>query len=495
MLPDRTEAGDDHVIVIGSGPCGAIAAKVLVDAGIRVTMLEAGLQLPKGVILRAGGHTLLRWRSQQELLSARHRSLGDPSTEWFSSLSPGGLSNYWTAAVPRFAPEDFSDGGRLDARFAWPVSYDDLVPFYGMVEDLLKITGPEVSLPVLPAGRARYRISSPPDWQALGDSMDAPQLTVLPLARGGRWMLARRGSEFNSYHVIVKPLEQSASFELRLGARVDRLLVSDSGDEATGVEYVDVATMRRQTMRARAIVLAAGTIDSTRVLLNSTSRSYPNGLGNDGGLVGRYLHDHPKEWWMVDFERPLTMVDHPLYLAREPYAGSTPLSGSSATIGMATQRQRPKALAHRKSSLFGVQVFSTMVPEDVQGVQLVPNGGDAGGAPIVDIRMRYSDVASATLHAVRERFESVFAAVGNPVRVLPVDWTPRPGASVHFGGTARMHESAEFGVVDKWSRLHRTRNVVVADLSTFTTNPEKNPTLTAMALAARAAGHLVDSSR
>src|SRR4029079_13612361 len=96
----------------------------------RVVVLEAGERPPTGLIVRAAGKTMARWRAHGALTHDRHRAMGDPATEWFSSLSPGGLSNYWTAAVPRFSPEDFTDGGRLDERFAWPVGYHGLVPLH-----------------------------------------------------------------------------------------------------------------------------------------------------------------------------------------------------------------------------------------------------------------------------------------------------------------------------------------------------------------------------
>ena len=133
----------DRVVVIGSGPCGAMAARELSTAGVPVTMLEAGTRPPtRADRARRRPDLVAPAASQAAMITDRHVAAGDPATEWYSSLEPGGLSNYWTAAVPRFAPEDFTDGGRLDERFVWPVSYDELVPFYEVAEELLCITGP-----------------------------------------------------------------------------------------------------------------------------------------------------------------------------------------------------------------------------------------------------------------------------------------------------------------------------------------------------------------
>jgi len=484
-----------RIVVIGSGPSGAMAAHELTRLGTHVMLLEAGLKPPDGLIVKVAGHVLLRWRTGGQLLEDRHVSLGDPQTEWFSSMSPGGLSNYWTAAVPRFAPEDFTDGGRIDERFVWPLTYPELEPYYELAEEVLSISGSTRSLPTLPAGVVRYPSEMPSGWRAVAEASGADRFTVMPLARGGRWIVARRGSEFNSYHVIVKPLETASTFELRLGARVTRIIVDLAVRAATGVEYVDAATGVLSVMRCDAVVLAAGAIDSARILLSSKSPSTDQGLGNDNGVVGRYLHDHPREWWVADFEKPLPLVAHPIYLARQPYAGSQPLRGSSATIGRASTWQRPMEWAHRPGNRFGVQIFGTMIPDEAVGVELLAADARSSAHPRVGLRIRYSDADVATLSAAQANFQSIFADAGYPVKVMPEAWMPRPGSSVHFAGCVRMHENPAFGVLDRWGAIHGTPNVVVADLGAFTTNPEKNPTLTSMALAARAVRHLAEGLR
>jgi choline dehydrogenase-like flavoprotein len=304
-------------------------------------------------------------------------------------------------------------------------------------------------------------------------------------------MVAGRGSEFNSYHIIARPLQRRREFELRLGAHVTRLIQSRFG-AVEGVEYFDIASATLRTIRARAVVLAAGTVDTTRILLSSVSTASPAGLGNEHGLVGRYVHDHPRDWWPVEFERPLTLLSHPLYLARSAYSASPPLSGASATIGLAATRDLAKTWIGRKGRRFGVQVFGTMTPSEDHVIRLAADRVDRFGVPCVEIDIRYDDAARATLSSMRDRFAKVFADAGAPVRLETVDWMPRPGSSVHYAGSVRMHANPELGVLDPWNRIHSCPNVVVADMSSFTTSPEKNPTLTAMALSARAARKLAD---
>lgn len=480
---------DDPVVVVGSGPCGAMAAAELTAAGVPVLMLDAGREPPPGLVVHAAGRTVLRWRSDRALSTNRHEPVGDPAPEWFSSQSPGGLSNYWTAAVPRFAPEDFIDGAAVDERFRWPVTYDDLVPHYEAAEAVLAVSGPTEGLPVLPAGRTRYASRLPSDWQALAEGPMAGQLTTMPLARGARWMIARRGSEFNSYHVVVRPLERERTFELRRGARVRRLHIE--GDSVVGVEYLDAATRRAVVLRARSVVLAAGAVDTATILLASTSSDHPTGIGDSHGLLGRYLHDHPRDWWPVELSRPLTLLDHPAYIGRPAYAGAEPLRSHSLTIGLASARDRPRSMLGRVGARLGVQVFGTMVPSFEGRVSLPPDQRGADGEPRPQLDVRYDGKALATLSDAQERCAALFADAGIRATVHPVDgYVAHPGSSVHYAGCVRMHADAQHGVLDEWNRVRDAPNVVVADLACFTTNPEKNPTLTAMALAGRAARHL-----
>ena len=120
---------DRRVLVIGSGPAGAMAALTLAQEGIPVTRLESGQHVPRGLLVRVAGRNLVRKRPRIED-PRRHVASDDPAAYWYHALCPGGISSHWAGAVPRFAPEDFDEGGRLDERYRWPISYDDLVPYY-----------------------------------------------------------------------------------------------------------------------------------------------------------------------------------------------------------------------------------------------------------------------------------------------------------------------------------------------------------------------------
>ena len=141
---------DPEVVVIGSGPAGAMAASTLVERGIDVLVLDAGHHAPGGLIVRAGGNTLYRRMAWDDYASDRLDPSSPSDVEWYSSLSHGGLSNFWTAAVPRFTPDDFREGERLDVRYRWPITYDALVPFYEVAERFLTVTA-GAPIPGVPA--------------------------------------------------------------------------------------------------------------------------------------------------------------------------------------------------------------------------------------------------------------------------------------------------------------------------------------------------------
>lgn len=480
---------DDEVIVVGSGPCGAFAAAALVERGIPVTLLDAGLRAPQGFVVRLAGKTLYRRKGWAEYSRHRQDPSSDEQLEWISSLSLGGLSNYWTSAVPRYAPDDFTDGARLDERFRWPIAYDDLVPFYERAERELALTAGAPILGV-PPGAVEHEVELPRDWRAVADRAQEHGYGVgaLPMARGGSWMFARRGTEYSSYHCTVARLESSPLFRLIRGAFVLRVEWCSTTGRATSVAYVDRRTGDRHDVHGRAVVLAAGAIDTTAIILRSTSGDFPDGLGNSAGLVGRYLHDHPREWWVVHTAEKLTALSHPVYVARADHDTSEPLMSSSLMLGQTPSwPARVRVYTGGKVSKFGVQVLGTMIPTPEVGVRV----GDWEGARPA-IHLRYDEATLRNMRAARDRVREVLAAggVGSDVPGPFHDLTP--GQSVHYAGTVRMHDDPQFGVLDRWNRMYDVPNVAVVDPSCFTTGPEKNPTLTAMAIAARAADRLAD---
>jgi choline dehydrogenase-like flavoprotein len=485
---------EPDVVVIGTGPTGAMAASALVGRGLDVLVLDAGRDAPGGIVVRAAGNTLYRRMAWADYESDGLAPGSGPGVEWYASHSLGGLSNYWTAAVPRFAPEDFTEGARLDERYRWPLTYADLEPYYGRAEQALTVTAGDPILRV-PSGVSRYRVRLPKPWRTIAAeaARHGNGVGAMPLAKGRPWMIAKRGTEFNSYRCVLQPLlEGSSSLRLLTHAHAVSLNWSSAAGRVESVDYIDTAARTRRTVRARAVVVAAGAIDSTVLLLRSRSDDFPDGVGNSRGLVGAYLHDHPREWWPASTARPLPALAHPVYIARDDWATSAPLMATSLTIGLRSPLQRLRTFYRGSTTGIGVQVFGTMIPMPEPGLTIGPDDPSDPLQLRPRITLRYDDATVANLESARRRLGDVLGSAGLDVNVDGPFHELHPGSSVHYGGSVRMHSDPEFGVLDAWNRMHDVANVAVVDSSCFTTGAEKNPTLTAMALAVRAAERLAD---
>jgi choline dehydrogenase-like flavoprotein len=490
--------GDDRcVVVVGTGPTGAAAAWALHRAGIPVTVLEAGSRSSaRGLTVRAPGMTMLRQRRQLPPPSPPGAPANGAQAHWMYELSAGGLSNHWTCAVPRFAPEDFSEGASLDERYRWPIGYQDLVEHYPDMERILHIGGGGADVQHLPGGVVSRRVPLAPDWGPIVEQARARGhgLTSLPLAYGADWTFTRSGTPFNSFVRMLEPIPASRQFRIVFGAHALRLEWSGERRRATRLIYRDAASGEERAIAADAFVLAAGALGSTRLLMESRSADFPAGLGNTDGVLGRYLHDHPLGKIAVHLGRPLS-IHPPVYLTRGPYDEASRLRGVATILwsGTGLRLRSWSTLTPGRSTHIGFNLFGMFPPDERSGVTLATRR-EPSGAAALDVHLRFDEPIRRTLERGRERLLEILDAAGfRPSTKL---WlVEAPGTSVHFGGTARMHASPRYGMLDAWNRLHAVPNVLVVDAAAFTTGPEKNPTLTAMAIAARACQRLAADLR
>ena len=488
-----------RVVVVGSGPTGAIAAHELVRNGIPTTMLESGVRRPSGLLIRAAGRNVFRSGDELAPSSGAFVAGGDPATQWTFNLALGGLSNQWTGAVPRFSPADFYEGEQLHQRYRWPLDYDDLAPFYADAERLIEVTAATEDVASLPAGQPRYVRSLPADWQRVATvaAKRGQGLTVLPLADGPQWLFARRGTAFNSYTGIIGRLVGHPDFELKVGAHALQIAWSGRRRRIESVLYVDRASGEQHRLDVDAVVVACGALHSTKLLFDSSCADFPDGIGNEHGLLGRYLHDHPKEWWTFTVDRPVSRLAPAAYLTRRPYDESVPLMATAWTLGLSSPRRadRVLSLTGLKTHRVGVQVFGTMRPVAERFVRPHPAAVDEFGLPQLEVTIAFTADELDNVKASRQYLLDLMADAGYMCALDPVDPQLVPGGAFHYGGTARMHRSPQHGVLNEWNRPFAVSNLVVADASCFTTNSEKNPTLTAMALAARATRRLAADLR
>jgi choline dehydrogenase-like flavoprotein len=480
-----------QVVVIGSGPAGAAAARELVKTGIAVTMLEAGTDFQPGLLLRTGGKNLFR-RTPPLREDGGHTVSGDPRTLCYAKLAPGGLSNNWTGAVPRFAPEDFTEGERLHERFRWPVTYADLAPYYDKVERYLDITADPRDVPQMPGGYVSYRNCIPDDWRDVERSANklGQGFTTYPLADGPPNLLVRRGTAFNSYTGVVRPLLALSNFRLKTGAHALQLEWSPTQGKITGVLYHSRQTDRVERIGASAVVVACGPLGSAKLLHNSVSTEFPDGLGNSQGLLGRFIHDHPREWWTFQMDRPRKLLAPAAYMTRLPYVTSPPLLATSWTLGVANLQDRIRSRFGLKGSTVSVQMIGTMIPSEACIARPSTTKKDEFGLPALDVCIRYSDAEVDNVVRARQHLMNLLDDAGCRAVIGEIVPTLFPGTIAHYGGTARMHDNPAYGVTDAWNRVYDAPNVLVCDAACFTTACEKNPTLTVMAIATRAATRL-----
>jgi choline dehydrogenase-like flavoprotein len=467
-------------------------------AGADVLVLESGTERSAlGLTVRVRGFTVLKYR--RPLKQAAHFTpTGDPKALLFEEIAPGGLSNHWSCAVPRFAPEDFADASRAGEAWEWPISYGDIAPWYDRVEPLLHIAGGSREHAQLPAGKVRDAREVRADWESIAAEAERSGRTLAPMpyAYGAETGVTPSGTAFNAFVRLLKPELRSGRLAMRFNARVIRLEWSREQKRVSAVVVRDTRTGSECRLPCRAVMVAAGAIRTPELLLASASADFPDGLGNTHGVLGHYLHDHPLGKLVVDLGTPIS-VHPPLYLTRPTLERAPPLYAAACMQWSGTEMIVESARQGRLARLpwVGFSVFGTMAPTHDDWVAIDPTGPrgkESEGR--LDLHIRHPAEARVALDQARDDVVDILRRAGLAPRIR--NWHVEPvGESKHYGGSCRMHASPRFGMLDSWSRIHAVRNVAVADSSAFTTGPEKNPVLTAMALAARAGHKLAEDLR
>jgi choline dehydrogenase-like flavoprotein len=508
-------------IVVGSGAAGSNMAARLAEGGKRVLILEAGpARRPADLISSTLYARRIKWTGPPVLEDGKN-----PVGYVFNAaFGTGGAAMHHYAVWPRLHPEDFDMRSRHDRGLDWPLKYDDLAAHYDQIQQEAGISGdaakeiwrpagapyPMPGVPVFPQGAAIAR-----GFAKLGKSVAPLPLAVTTTNYRGRAQCLWDGwcdsgcpiGALANPLTIHLPRAAAAGAQLVNDAAVTKILASGDGARAIGVE-VAMKDGSRHTVYAKLVVLAAFAVENPRLLLASANSRHPQGLGNSGGFVGRYIMTHAAGlvYGLFDEEtHPYMGAFGGQLVNQDSYPKTT--HQSSGAFGsyqwMIAQAVKPNDLlgiSTTRADLFGPALHEfmrratsgfagmTAVVEDLPVADnrvTLSTQTDAHGMPIARVTHDTHPESVSLWKASLAEGKEVMAAAG--AREV---WTGPPG-SMHIMGGTIMGTSAASSVTNSYGQLHDIPNLVVAGPGLFPTSGGVNPTFTVHALAARSAARLL----
>jgi len=554
MTVDLTKTYD--AIVVGSGAAGGWAAKVLTEGGLEVLLLEAGPQLnpardflshrwPYQMPYRGFGRPGDRERFYPNQWTAdeytRQLYIEDPDHpyttppdvpfRWVRSRFVGGKLLHWGRNARRLSDFDFRAADRDGYGENWPITYAEMAPYYDKVESFVGVAASVENIPHLPDGKYL-----PPFPLNCGERLvqkAAPTLglgmRVIPKRAAQRTRSIHglaachycghcgRGCDAGAFWDSISDVLPSALQTGKLALRPDsvvREVAAGADGQPRGIVFVDRLTRQHYEARGKIIVLGASALESTRILLNSTSRRWPDGLANSSGVLGRYLMDNwggpgisgllpqLRDRAVINEDGKSSGVDIVAYRnisSRQPdfLRSYTHEGGSGARMFPSAARAMTGYGNRFKRSVrswyttnLGFNTRAEMLARRDNYVEIDRNTVDAWGIPVLRIRARFSDNEFAMARDAVENLQALFRALGaEHVRVTTE--LQAPGSMIHEMGTARMGADPNKSVLNKFNQAHDCKNLFVVDGSSFVTSGGYGPTLTIATLAARAADYIL----
>lgn len=541
------------VIVVGTGCGGAFSAYWLTRAGLKVLNLEYGPEYEEqdlgsfenyaDAYTRLGYAELKRatsrpgpgsWKRAKYFVyddDVKYHTSGE-GWYWRRYRGVGGRSMFWAGVSPRMGPQDFTEANEDGFGPAWPLTYQELEPWYDWLDDNLGRCGPSEDHPSVPAGKPQ-----PPQGLRCGERLmqhvcagltkkypllrytHSPKLIATRETGPGRAPChflgncmegCRNAAKFEAkYHLYPQALA-TGHLTLRANAVVTEVLADPNTGKASGVRYVDRLTLKDYQVRGRVVVMAASTLETPRILLNSKSSAHPGGMANNTGHVGKHLNDHIQgnvSAFLPQLYGHRTYNDDGyLYGVMIPRFTQTyqkqkgfirGWEGRSGT-GKGFDEQIPgfgralkDGIRDHYQARIGLLGFGAKLDNPKTFIELDPSGTrDRYGLPTVRIHSAFHDNDRLIFRDMIERFTEMLEAAGAE-HIRAVAAPSQPGTSEHEVGTCRMTANPKEGVCDRFGRAHDVANLYIADGSVFTYCTDKSPTLTIMALALRQADHLV----
>lgn len=533
------------VVIIGSGAAGGMAAWNLSRQGVNVLVLDAGRKFQRSKFwthvkpwdrqYRLG----LGQRPPEFQLDIHEQPYTWRKGDYFDLIrvwGRGGKTNIWGRVSLRYSDLDFTSAERDGWEIPWPIRYKDIAPYYDRVEQLIGVCGGDDDQDSLPGSKYLLPPPAPRCGERLlqkaahniGVSVVAGRRAVLTKPHNGHPACHYCGScgkgcdvgaFFNASDYLMEPALATGRVKVVDNAVVARVLVDGRG-LASGVQFFDRHTGAEHTVRARVVVVAASCIDSTRILLNSKSHQFPNGIGNSSDVIGRYLCEQIR-FHMYGFLPELMggpvqnddgIGGAHIYMPRFNHRDSRKRDylrgygmqfwGTGAQDNANFAKQLPgfgvdlkTAIKKRYPALVALHPYGETLPRAENRVRVEGTPLDRYGIPIARIEYKIGENEHKMAQEMYATAEDILRSAKAEILPFQRGSLDVAGSAIHEHGTCRMGADPKRSALNGFCQMHEVKNTFVVDGAAFTTASEKNPTLTILALAWRATDYLAGELR
>ena len=550
-------------IVVGSGISGGWAAKELAEKGLKTLVLERGRDVQHQIDyptmnkmpyeFEHRGQIPLKTKQANPILGratawqedsdhffvkdAEHPYVQKKPFDWIRGYQVGGKSLIWARQTQRWSNHDFEGPARDGFAVDWPIRYEDLAPWYSHVESFAGISGNSDGLPALPDGE----FLPPNPLNAVEDHFknvlnanyenrhliasrfaNLTKSTATQLAQGRTQCMSRRlcrrgcpfGGYFSSNSSTLPWAEKTGNLTMRPDSVVHSIIYDDKKEKATGVRVIDRETKQTTEYFASIIFVNAAAYNTNLILLNSKSDRFPQGLGNDTGLMGKFAAFHNynakikasyegmKEFATFGQRPGSTYIPR----FRNLFTQETDFLRGYATGFSASRNRGPDAsgegeelktnLANPKLRDWRISghAMGETIPKESNSVSLDSTRTDDWGMPLLNIDIDYDENDRLMENDAIDQLSEMFTAAGF-TNIRTELKGQAPGLDIHEMGGVRMGKDPKTSLLNQWNQLHSCKNVFVTDGACMTSTSTQNPSLTYMALTARAANYAVKAMR